>query len=107
MSTANNEVFMIGAVVVGLYLISKRTTTYTTTRNGAVGTMPGSAGTGWQQVGANALTGFLIAATSGISNSANRYTPSLSNGYQSQTDYMQSQTLQDDASSGYDVGMWL
>lgn len=99
MSDDNSKILMVGALMVGAYLYSRRAMPAQAgaqQRPGyAVGSMPGSAGVGWQQIGVSALTGFLKGMASGVQNSATGYTPSLYNPQQQIVDYSQSGTVQD------------
>jgi hypothetical protein len=95
MSGNNDKTMMIGLLLVGAYLMMQKRAVAGQpgyVPPGAVATMPGSAGTGWAQVGASALFGFL----KGVQQSPTSYGPSsLVNGQQYQTDYAQSGTVQD------------
>jgi hypothetical protein len=102
---SKDNTMMVACLIGGFYLLTRNRTgaAYSSTyrRPGAVSTMPGTAGTGLQQVAAAALSGFLQTAASGIQNSAYGYTPSLWNTQQVGTDYSQSSTLQDVANDQY------
>lgn len=101
MSNDNRQIILAGALLVGAYMMmqNRARAAYQPQPGGkqpyAVGTMPGSAGVGWEQVGVGALTGFLKGLASGVSNSSTGYTPSLSNPQQMTTDWLQSGTVQD------------
>ncbi len=87
---ANSEqhnMMVLGALLVGLYIYSRRGVIgVSKVRPGSVTSMPGSAGVGWQQVGVNALTGFLQAAASGINNGNSTSYPSIRSNQQTATD---------------------
>lgn len=111
MSTAQNpnDMVLIGALLVGAYLYSRRNMPAGAARPGRVSSMPGSAGNGWQQIGAAAINGFLKSVTSPNvtqNNSPNSYVPSLSNGSQYSTDASQSGTMQDVAADSTDYADW-
>lgn len=96
-----NDYMMVGLLIAGVYLYSRRTQPVggyaNTVPRGAVGTMPASAGAGWQQIGASALVGFLANAAKSLTgnNGSTTYVPSLNNPQQLLTDYSQSGTVQD------------
>lgn len=96
-----NDFMMVGLLLAGVYLYSRRNQVayngQQTIPRGAVGTMPASAGAGWQQIGASALVGFLANAAKSLTgnNGSTSYVPSLNNQQQLLTDYSQSGTVQD------------
>jgi hypothetical protein len=97
----NSKIIMAGVLLFGAYMMMNRRAqvAYQPGQGGkapyAVGTMPGSAGVGWEQVGVGALTGFLKGLASGVSNSSTGVTPSVYNQQQQTTDWLQSGTVQD------------
>ncbi len=109
MSQQNSDVLLIGAAAVCFYLYSKRNQAVAVANRARVATMPGSAGTGMQQIGMAALTGFLKSiAAPGVTqnNSAQSYVPSLTSAANLSTDYYQSGTVQDVVPDwgGFDFG---
>lgn len=97
-----SDFMMAGLLLAGFYLYSRRAQQpvggyANTLPPGAVGSMPASAGAGWQQIGASALVGFLANAAKSLTgnNGSTSYVPSLSNPQQLLTDYSQSGTVQD------------
>jgi hypothetical protein len=71
----NNNVLIIGAAVLGyLYLKRKGLIAPAGARPGAVASMPGSAGTGLQQIATGAVSGFLKQIMSGSANNTSQTT---------------------------------
>lgn len=77
----NNNVLIIGAAVLGyLYLKRKGLIAPAGARPGAVASMPGSAGTGLQQIATGAVSGFIKQIMSGTGNNTSQTTfPSSGN----------------------------
>lgn len=97
MSDKDNTMIVL-ALAAGVYMLTRRGqggAVATAPVRGTVPSMPGSAGAGWQQIAAGALTGFLQSAASGVLNGAQAYTPSLANASQAATDWAQAGTVQD------------
>jgi hypothetical protein len=71
----NNNVLIIGAAVLGyLYLKKRGMIGPVMARPGAVGSMPGSAGTGLQQIATGAVSGFIKQIMSGAGNNTSQTT---------------------------------
>jgi hypothetical protein len=80
MSGQNNNALMIGALALAFVYVQRRPQAMvgTTVRpNGAVNSMPGNVGTGWQQAASGAVAGFLQSLAKGPTNNTSQsYFPS-------------------------------
>jgi hypothetical protein len=70
----NNNVLIIGAAVLGYLYLKRKGMLTTVPRTGAVPSMPGSAGTGLQQIATGAVSGFIKQIMSGAGNNTSQTT---------------------------------
>lgn len=70
----NNNALIIGAAVLGYLYLKKNQNRVATNqvRPGAVTSMPGNVGAGWQQVGVGAVAGFLQNVIGGVRNNTSQ-----------------------------------
>lgn len=71
----NNNLLLAGALVVGFMMMNRRAQAapvYAQQPSGAVPSMPGNVGSGWQQIAQGAVAGFLGSLASGPSNNTSQ-----------------------------------
>jgi hypothetical protein len=77
MSANNNNVVLIGGLVLAFMYMQRRQVMAVRPGTGAVASMPANVGTGWQQVATGAVAGFLQNLAKGpVNNTSQSYFPS-------------------------------